>query len=245
MLDWVFTVPFIVAFGGTLLVFDPLQRIARRLGTRAHEIVVGLLQATIVLSLRICGTRFFVERSPEVRPGTPYLLVANHQSMFDIPIIGSYLFTNYPKYVSKRELATGIPSISYNLRYGGNALIDRGDREQALAAIEDLGHRVAERGVSAVIFPEGTRAREGELAPFKPAGSAALLASAPHLPVVPVAIDATWKLLRYGLRPVPFGTRVRVRFGAPIAREPGEDPAKVVERARLEIAATIEAWRCA
>ena len=94
IVDWVFTVPFIVAFGGTLLVFDPLQRVARLLGTRAHEIVAGLLQATIVFCLRICGTRFAVDRSPQVRPGTPYLLIANHQSMFDIPIIGSYLFTN-------------------------------------------------------------------------------------------------------------------------------------------------------
>jgi 1-acyl-sn-glycerol-3-phosphate acyltransferase len=189
LLDWVFTVPFLIAFGLLLAIFDPIQRLARLFGPRPHEIVVGLLQVSLVGALRICGTRFQVERSPEVAPCTPYVVIANHQSMFDIPIVMAFLFTNYPKFVSKQELAHWIPSVSYNLRRGGNALIDRGNRRQALRAIRALGKLVQERGVSAVIYPEGTRARRGEMRPFKLAGAITLLEAAPALAVVPMAID--------------------------------------------------------
>ena len=241
--DWVFTPPFLVAFGATLLIFDPLQRAARLLGERPHEYVVGAMQRALVWALRVGGTRFEIECSDAVRPRTGYLLVANHQSMFDIPILGSTLFSNFPKYVAKRELARWIPSISYNLRRGGNVLIDRGDREQATAAIRALGSQVQARGVSAVIYPEGTRARSGALGPFKPAGTIALMEAAPDLPVVPVAIDGAWCLLRFGLRPMPFGTCVRVKIGAPIARRPDEDARGLLLEVREQIEKTLAVWR--
>jgi len=243
LVDWIFTLPFLVAFGGLLAVFDPLQRIARLFGQRPQEIVVGALQWSLLQAFRLCGTRIVVERSPHVKPGTPYVLVANHQSMLDIPIFGGLLFTNYPKYVSKRELSRWIPSISYNLRRGGNALIDRADRAQAVDAIRELGQTAQARGVSVVIYPEGTRSRAGELRPFKPAGAITLLAAAPALDVVPVAIDESWRLLCHNLLPVPFGTRIRVRFGDPIARDEEKDAGRMLERVRTEIEDTLVRWR--
>ncbi|CAG0969669.1 1-acyl-sn-glycerol-3-phosphate acyltransferase [Myxococcaceae bacterium] len=243
LLDWLFTVPFLIAFGGALGVFDPLQRIARLFGQRPQEIVVGMLQTTLVQAFRICGTRLEVERSPRVRPRTPYLLVANHQSLFDIPIFGALLFSNFPKYVAKKELGRWIPSISYNLRRGGNAVIDRKDRQQALDEIRKLGKSLSERRVSAVIYPEGTRSRHGELGAFRPAGTLELLEAAPDVAIVPVAIDGAWKLLRNNLFPVPFGTTVRVRFGDPIPRRPDEDRMAILEHVRGEIATTLDGWR--
>jgi 1-acyl-sn-glycerol-3-phosphate acyltransferase len=242
--DWLFTAPFLVAFVGVLLIFDPIQRLARLFGERPHEVVVGALQASLVAAFRICGTRIEAERAPGVRPRTGYLLIANHQSMFDIPILGALLFSNYPKYVSKRELARWIPSISYNLRRGGNAVIDRADREQAVQAIRELGETAQRRDVSVVIYPEGTRSRAGELRDFKPAGTLALLEAAPRLPVVPVTIDQSWRLLSRNLFPVPFGVRVRVRLGEPVERDRME-PAKLLEHARDEIARTLDRWRAA
>jgi 1-acyl-sn-glycerol-3-phosphate acyltransferase len=242
-LGWVVTPPFLLAFGLVLAVFDSLQRLARLFGRRPHEWVVALLQCSLKNSLRLCGTRFSVERDPGVRPGTPYVLIANHQSMFDVPIVASYLVSNFPKFVAKRELARWIPSISFNLRHGGNALIDRGNRTQAVATISELGRSAQARSVSVVIYPEGTRARHGVLGQFKPAGTLALLESAPDLAVVPVAIDGSWELLRYRMRPVPFGTRVRVRLGAPIARRPDEDAEELVGRCEREIRQTLDRWR--
>jgi 1-acyl-sn-glycerol-3-phosphate acyltransferase len=147
------------------------------------------------------------------------------------------------KYVSKRELAQWIPSISYNLRRGGNAVIDRGDREQATRAIHELGAQVQQRGTSALIYPEGTRARRGELGRFHSKGVYTLLEAAPKLPLVPFVIDESWRLPRFNLLPVPFGTRIRVYIGAPIERRPDEDHVALLAEARSEMQAVLARWR--
>lgn len=241
--DWLFSIPFLLAFGSILVVFDVAQRIARLFGQRPQEYVAGALQWSLVQAFKITGTRLIVERSPLVRPRTPYLIIANHQSMFDIPIFGALLFTNFPKYVSKRSLARGIPSISYNLRRGGNALIDRNDPEQAVAAIQALAEQVNRRGVSAVIFPEGTRGRHGDIGKFRRRGALALLEAAPSVEVVPVCIDQSWRLLRHNLTPVPFGVQVHVWIGEPIARRPDEDREALLARVEAEIHAALSRLR--
>jgi 1-acyl-sn-glycerol-3-phosphate acyltransferase len=243
LIDWLVTAPFLIGFAATLILFDPLLRVASLFGQRPLEYTAGMLQVVMLRVFRLAGTRILVERDPAVRDGVPYLVIANHQSLFDIPIFGAVLFRSYPKFVSKRELARWFPSISFYLRRGGHALIDRGDREGATRAIRELGERVLARGITAVLYPEGTRARAGVLGPFKPAGALALLDAAPEVPVVVVAIDESWRLLRFKLMPIPFGTRVRVRIFAPIARRPDEDRQALIERAHAEIECALARWR--
>jgi 1-acyl-sn-glycerol-3-phosphate acyltransferase len=243
VLSWLTTLVFLPAVGGVLVVFDVAQRAAWLFSARAQEYVAGAVQWVLVRTFGICGTRLLVERDPELQSWTPYIIVSNHQSMFDIVILGSLLFSNFPKYISKRSLGRWIPTVSFNLRVGGHVLIDRGDAPQAIVAIRALGRRVREGRCSAMIFPEGTRARVGELGRFKPAGTLALLEEAPATPVVPVTIDESWRLLRHNYLPVPFGTRVKVHLGAPIARGPGEDPETLLEHVRDEIASTLARWR--
>jgi 1-acyl-sn-glycerol-3-phosphate acyltransferase len=241
--SWLATLLFLPVFGTVLVVFDVAQRVARLFGPRPQEYAAGAVQWVLVRTFGICGTRVLVERSPEVRPWTPYIIVSNHQSMFDIVILGSVFFSNFPKYISKRSLGRWIPTVSYNLRVGGHVLIDRSDAPGAVEAIRDLGRRVHAGRCSAMIFPEGTRARAGELGRFKPAGTVALLEEAPETPVVPVAIDESWRLLRHNYLPVPFGTRVRVHIGPPIARRAGEDPLALLDRVHAEIGDALAAWR--
>jgi 1-acyl-sn-glycerol-3-phosphate acyltransferase len=247
-LDWLMTVPFVAAFWGVLIVFDLPQRIARLFGPRPHEIVVGCMLHGLVGALRVMGTSIEVERSPLVKPATAYLLVANHQSLLDIPVVGSLLFSNYPKYVSKFELARWIPSISYNLRRGGNALINRGNRRQAQCAISEAVSTAAERGVSMLIYPEGTRSRYGELRAFKQAGTQSMLDAAPELEIVPVAIENSWRLLANNLLPAAWGTSIKVKIGDPIARKVGQDAgdqdaAEVLDRCRIFISEALLEWR--
>ena len=77
-IDWLFTFPFLLAFGGLLVLFDPLQRIARLFGRRSHEFTAGALQVTLVWAFRLCGTRIEVERAAGVQPDTAYLVRYGH-----------------------------------------------------------------------------------------------------------------------------------------------------------------------
>ena len=242
-LDWAATLIFLPVFLVILFAFELIQRGAKLFGKRAHDYAVACMCTSLVTAFRIAGLRLSVERPPSVAPHTSYLIITNHQSMFDIALLGHLFFTNFPKFVSKRELARFIPSVSYNLRRGGNALVDRADAPQAMASITALGRRVEEHRVSAVIFPEGTRARDGSLGRFKPRGSLALLAAAPATAVLAVTIEDSWQLMRSNFLPIPFGVRVRVRIGEPIQRRTGEDHAELLERVRNQIAANLAVMR--
>ena len=240
--DWLVTIPFLISFGLVLALFDVAGRVALLFGLRPFEVVMAALQRTLTATFSITGARLSVERSPLIEPGKGYALVSNHQSLFDIVVIGGVLFTNYPKYVAKKSLGRWLPAISLNLRRGGNALIDREDRTGSLRAITEMARTAQERDVGVVIFPEGTRSRDGELAEFKRGGAEVMLSTADQLDVVPVAIDGSWRLLINNLFPVPFGTRIRARFGDPIPREPG-DAAAVAASAESWIRRTIAEWR--
>ncbi len=210
------TIPFLVVFGLVLGFYDVVGRIVRPFSLSGFEWVMGALQWTLVWVFRLFGTRLEVERSALVRPHTGYIVISNHQSLFDIALIGGLMFSNLPKYVAKAELGRWIPSVSLNLKQGGHALIDRGDAASAIDEIKRLGERVQGRRRSAVIFPEGTRSRDGSLGQFKRAGARALLAGAPDLAVVPVAISGSWQLNK--MWPFRPGARVKVRIGEPMAR---------------------------
>lgn len=240
--DWVFTIPFLVAFGVVLVVFDVVGRIARLFGLTAFERVMSALQRVLVAMLWISGTRVDVERSEAIDPDQAYVLVSNHQGLFDIPLIGSLFTSSHPKYVAKKSLGKWLPSISLNLRHGGNVLIDRSDGIGAVRMIARMAKTAQERNRSVVIFPEGTRSRDGVLGGFQRSGTQALLRAADTLPVVPIAIDGSWRLLLDNLLPVPYGTRIRIRLGDPIERSQRDGEA-IAEETETWIRETLEAWR--
>ncbi|NND84583.1 MAG: 1-acyl-sn-glycerol-3-phosphate acyltransferase [Acidimicrobiia bacterium] len=199
-------------------------------------------QATLLPVFRLSGAKVSVEHSPEIDTDGAYLIVSNHQSMIDIPLIGGTLRGAFPKFVAKRELSKGIPTVSYNLRAGGHLIIDRAKGSEAVRRLRDFGRRAQEEGFSPVLFPEGSRSRDGRLKEFKEAGFVTLVKSAPDLPVVPVAIDGSWKLLINKFFPIPFGVHLRIRFLDPIERVAGEDPSELLARVRGGIETTLEAW---
>jgi 1-acyl-sn-glycerol-3-phosphate acyltransferase len=241
--DWAGTIAFLIAFGLIMVIYDAIFRITFLFGKRANAWVLGVMQITVICAMRLAGIRIEVERSPRIEPHTSYIIVSNHQSMFDIPTFGWQFFSNYPKYISKVELAKWIPSVSVQLRNGGHALIDRKDRETAVKAIDKLAHEVVENGFSAVIYPEGTRARSGQLAPFKPAGTVALLNRATSASVVPVCIDNSWRIMQHKMLPIPWGIRMRFWAGDPIPRRPDEDPYAVLAEVERQIRQTMARFR--
>ena len=214
--DWPRTCLFWVVFISILVAFDLAQRVAIRVSRRAHEKVVVLLNRCLIWSLRIAGTRCVFASEVELPADRPVIVVSNHQSMFDIPILHCVFAAKFPRFVSKIELSRWIPSVSYNLRYGGNAIIDRGNPRQAVLELKRLGARMAEQRFATVIFPEGTRARDGDLKKFRTAGLATLLQLVPDAVVVPVAIDGSCKITQFGGFPIPRDVSVKVAVGRPL-----------------------------
>lgn len=187
--DWFYSIPTLAAFGFSLGFFHIVGLIALKFGQRPFEKTMAALQRSLIATFRISGVTVTVEGRDRFASEGGFIFVSNHQSMYDVPIFGGLLRRNYPKYVAKKELAKGIPSVSLNLRRGGNALIDRDDREQSLEAIRTMAREAERRDVSVVIFPEGTRARIGELGEFRVGGLATIMEAAPNLPIIPTAID--------------------------------------------------------
>ncbi|MGB9357750.1 MAG: lysophospholipid acyltransferase family protein [Acidimicrobiia bacterium] len=241
--DWLFTVPTVAAFGLTLGVFHLIGLCALPFGQRPFEKAMAGLQRTLVAVFRISGIRVVTEGKDGFASEGGFIFVSNHQSMYDVPIFGGLLPRNYPKYVAKKELAKGLPSVSLNLRYGGNALIDREHRDQAMDAITDMASEAERRDVSVVIFPEGTRSRAGELGEFRVGGLAAIMEAAPNLPIIPTAIEGSWRVFQRNMFPIPYGTKVRVRFGEPMFRLPGESPVETLDRCQAWISQTLQEWR--
>lgn len=242
-IDWITTIPTLILFGIVFLTADVVLRVFRLFGERSIEVAAGVMQRVLMWAFLPSGVRIKIERDEGVEPGQAYILVCNHQSFFDVPIIGGVLFSNFPKYIAKKELAKGIPFVSYNIRRGGNAAIDRKSGRDAVRVIRDFGKRCQDRGVSAVIFPEGSRSRDGNLKEFKPVGLSQLMKAAPELPIVVTSIDGSWKLLRNRMFPIPFGTKVRIHFSNPIERTPDQLGLDLVPQIKAEIAGNLEAWR--
>ncbi|EAY30081.1 1-acyl-sn-glycerol-3-phosphate acyltransferase [Microscilla marina] len=236
ILGWLLLPFFAISFLGSLVVFEVIQRIAYfGFGYKAHKNTVDILQLCIMNSLRLGGTRFKTLRSAQKVPtDRPIIIISNHQSMFDIPSIIWLFRKNHAKFVAKKELGKGIPSISFNLKHGGSVLIDRKDREQATQAIENLGKYIEEHNRAACIFPEGTRSRDGMLKPFKTTGIKTLLQHSPSALVIPVAISGSWELLKYKLKPIPFGVKYKTQILPPI--EPANYSAdEIVQKAEEQI----------
>lgn len=188
----------------------------RFFGYRAHKVSVDVLNFFLTYCTWFLGNSVTFINHQHLPTNQPIIFVANHQSMYDIPALIWYLRKHQPKFISKIELTKGIPSISFNLKYGGGANINRKDSKQAVSEIIKLGRRMKEKNWSAVIFAEGTRAKDGKLKAFQVGGIATLLKAAPASLIVPVAIENSWKIVRFGSFPLSVGENIKWTVLPPI-----------------------------
>lgn len=204
-------------FGATLVFFHVLQWIAFNVfGYSAHKKSVDWLCLFLVANTYALGTRYVIRNMEKVPNGVPLIIAANHQSFYDISTIGWFLRKTHPKYISKIELGRGIPSISYNLRHGGSVLIDRKDARQSLSAIKEIGVYIEEHNRAAVIFPEGTRSKTGKPKSFAVNGLKILCRNSPSAYMLPVTVNNSWKMTRWGAFPMGIGNKIELIIHDPI-----------------------------
>lgn len=226
---------FYLTFFLFLCIFHPIQWLCFRFfGYRAHKISVDVLNFLLHNNQMLLFNKVSFENKQNLPLNKPIVFLANHQSMYDIPGMIWRLRKYHPKFISKIELAKGIPSVSYNLRVGGGANIDRKNNKQAIMEIARLGKRMEENNWSAVIFPEGTRPKDGRVKTFRMGGVATLLKQCPHALFVPVAIKNSWKIVQFGQFPLNVGLAISWKVLTPIATT-GKAPEEVILEAENAI----------
>ncbi|TKJ31216.1 1-acyl-sn-glycerol-3-phosphate acyltransferase [bacterium (candidate division B38) B3_B38] len=183
------------------------------------------------LNLFLGGARVEVKGAENVIRGGSQIFASNHQSICDILVLAGYLPVQF-RWIAKKELFR-IPFMGWHMSRGGYIRIDRSSLIQSARSVREAAAQIR-GGKSVVIFPEGTRSPDGRLQPFKRgAFSLAILA---QVPVVPVAISGSHKVVRKGSLRVHPG-RIRVVIDKPIPTEgyTTKDKAILAEKVRSVI----------
>lgn len=239
-LGYIFSPLQYLTFAIFLLIFHPLQWISLKLGGySAHKRVVDILNFFLVSTYYCVGSHVRFINKQKLPLKRSLVFVANHQSVYDIPPLIWHLRKYHAKFISKIELTKGIPSISFNLIHGGGANIDRKDPKQSISEILKLAGRMRANNWSAIIFPEGTRTKTGKMKPFAVAGVATLLKKVPDALVVPIAIQGSWELIKYGSYPLKFGQGIKYTVLKPIDPD-GKTHEEVIAEAEMEIRKIVE-----
>ena len=217
IVDYILSVIYMSYFGLCLGIFHPLQVIAFNIfGKKAHQKTVNALNACLCYGWLLTGSTMKFKKLYDIPEDRAIIFVANHQSTFDIPGIIWLLRKYNPLFVSKKELGKGIPSISYNLRVGGAALIDRKDRTQALKEIIRVGKYASENKFAVAICREGTRSRNDKLKTCASGGISTLTRAMPNAVIVPIAVQNTGKFNPKGFFPLISFTHMTWTSLAPI-----------------------------
>ncbi len=179
-----------------------------------REPLFTLVKWAMELGLRILAIRVEVSGREAVDKNARYVFMANHLSFIDGPL----LFRLIPQHVRVilKKSVFRIPIVGQGMSFVGFVPVDRKGMRGGRNSIETAGRLMRERGYSYLIFPEGTRSRDGRIQPFRRGGF--FLALDAGAPIVPISISGTFALMPKGSMFARSG-RVRVRFHPPVATE--------------------------
>jgi len=151
-----------------------------------------------------------VKGMSNIEPDKSYVYMANHQSNFDIPVLLGYLPVQF-RWLAKAELFK-IPLFGRAMLGAGYVKIDRFNRKSAFESLEEAANRMR-NGVSVMIFPEGTRSKDGSIRQFKKGGFVMAIKSG--VLIVPVVLRGTWPIMAKGSLRINRGD-VEMEIGEPI-----------------------------
>jgi 1-acyl-sn-glycerol-3-phosphate acyltransferase len=164
------------------------------------------------INLLLTGVRVHARRESLLDAHAPYVFMSNHQSLFDVLAVVAALPEFQLRWVAKKEL-TRIPVFGWALRHSDHIIIDRSNHVQAMTSLRAAVEQMR-RGLSVIIFPEGTRGPgDGTLLPFKKGGF--VLAQEAAIPIVPIVVQGSPEVLsRRGWQ--IHGGDIDVLVGTPI-----------------------------
>lgn len=203
-----------------------------RLIDKSGDKVIDLARAWGKTLAFVTGMKVHMTVEQELDLQQPYVFMSNHVSSADIWALFSVLPMRV-RMIAKKQLGS-IPFFGWALRCGRFVFIDRQNPHAARRSIDEAARRIRE-GVSVLVFPEGTRARDGRLKEFKKGGFH--LALTAGVPIVPVVVRGTFDLIPAKTMRIRPG-RVEVVLAPPISTAglTGADREQVLERVHAEIA---------
>ena len=218
-----------------VLLLIPYLLLCMLVGTRAPLVAVG--KWAVRLSRGILGIPLDVRGLENVDGGRPLIIMANHLSFLDGPVL--FMLLPLPLRVIIKKGIGRIPVLGPGMRFVGFLTVDRKGARESKGRIELAARLMRERGYSFLIFPEGTRSPDGRLGPFRRGGF--FLALESGAPIVPVAIRGTYDMMPRGRWYVGKG-RIRVDVLAPVPSDgtTAETMPDLMEKVRSAIAAGLE-----
>jgi len=186
--------------------------------------------------LGTCRVRVESQGLENLAPGRSYVVMTNHQSVFDITALAATLPLSW-RFVAKREL-TRIPFFGWGLLAAGHIVIDRRDNERSVRSLKRAAESVRS-GVSVIVFPEGTRSPTGEIGSFKSGGFH--LAIEAGVPILPATVSGSRRITPPKSLRVESGS-ILVRYGKPIPTDTltVDDRDQLKEEVRQAIVAGFE-----
>jgi 1-acyl-sn-glycerol-3-phosphate acyltransferase len=180
--------------------------------------------------LWLAGVRLEVHGRERIPPNGALVFMSNHQGNCDPPAVISIL---PPVAALVKEGLFRVPVLGRAMRVCGFIPVDRANRERATEAVEH-GVEALRAGKSLLVFPEGTRSRDGRLLPFK--RGVFVMAIKAQVPIVPISVSGSGKIMQKGKFALRPGlVRITVHEAIPTAGQGLDDRGQVMERVRQAI----------
>lgn len=173
--------------------------------------IIAIGKWALCLGRKVLGMSLEVSGVKQIDKNSPCVFMANHLSLIDGPLL-FMIIPQYVRVIIKKEVFR-IPIVGQGMRHVGFIPVDRKRLRGGKKSIDEASRLIKEKDFSFLIFPEGTRSRNGKPQPFKRGGF--FLALSVQVPIVPVSIKGTYELMPRGSFFVKRG-KIKVLFHPPI-----------------------------
>ena len=177
---------------------------------RSGKFMGWIVRAWAKSILKCSFIKYKVSGEENLKSGSHYFFAANHESEFDIPLVFAGI-KHQTVIISKIELKN-IPFLGWAMRAAGHIFVDRKNHSRALESMKKAKESMSENPRSVIIFPEGTRSKDGQILPFKKGGL--VLAMNLDMDVVPMGIVGTRNLVKN--KSIFRDSTLHLRIGKPV-----------------------------
>jgi 1-acyl-sn-glycerol-3-phosphate acyltransferase len=178
--------------------------------SRTGNLAFSISKLWAYVMLAVSFVRTEIKNKEKIRPRTSYIIISNHQSLYDIIALVTTLGIQYRWFIKKEILK--IPIFGYALYASRNIFIDRSNTASAIESINKGIDRLP-KGVSVMVFAEGTRSPDGQIHEFKKGGFVTAIRR--NIPILPVTVNGSRRILPKGSLAMKPG-KIQIVIGDPI-----------------------------